>query len=149
VSYGDIDAEYVTYAIDNDTIVYDATKAGGSASVGLAVKIVSNGTVALVADGEPIDGRLDSVEADGFARVQYGGFCQLPGGNSATLTAGLKAVGALNASSAKGYIRVVPETVTGAGPLAAEVTNAFRAARTKARIVDSSAATAVWVDLCC
>lgn len=100
------DADFQTYAIDNSTIVYDRTKTGGSASVGLAVTVGAGGVIALTADGDRVVGQLGGVEPDNKARVQVGGYCKLPGGASATLTVGLAIVGALGAASAKGYIRV-------------------------------------------
>lgn len=100
---GSLDA---TYKIDNSTIVYDATKTGGTASVGLAVTLSADGTVALAADADRVVGKLWSVESDNFARVQVKGYMVLPGGSGATLTRGLAIVGALGAASAKGYIRV-------------------------------------------
>jgi hypothetical protein len=94
-----------TYKIDASTITYSATVAGGSAGVGLAVTLSADDTVALAADGDAIEGKLLSVEADGMCTVQVGGYCTLPGGASATLTRGGAIVGALGAASAKGYIR--------------------------------------------
>lgn len=102
-----IDAEYKTYAIDNSTITYDATKANGAATTMLdkAVTLSGNDIVALCADGDPVIGRLDAVTSDNYARVQVEGFTSLPGGASAALGLGLVAVGALGAASARGYIR--------------------------------------------
>jgi hypothetical protein len=94
-----------TFYYDNSSVTYDATKAGGSASVGLAVTLSDDNTIATAADGEFVLGKLLRVEADGRCAVQIGGVVQLPGGNSATLTLGSGIVGALNASSAEGYIR--------------------------------------------
>lgn len=124
-----------TFAIDGSTITYDATKAGGAAAtmIGKAVTLSTHGTVALAADAEPILGELIQVESDGFCAVRTGGYCTLPGGASATLTPGTKIVGALGASSAKGYVR------TAAAATLAEV-NASRGL-----IIDSSTATAVEV----
>jgi len=96
---------YRTYKIDNSTITYDASKAGGSAQVGLAVTFSADKTVALAADGEAVIGKLILVESDDKANVMTHGTMTLPGGNGATLTLGATIVGALNASSAKGYIR--------------------------------------------
>lgn len=97
-----------TYPHDS-TIVYDATLAGGAATtmVGKAVTLAANNQIALTADGNMVLGKLIKVEPNGFAVVQIGGQMTLPGGNGATLTAGKKIVGALGASSAKGYIREV------------------------------------------
>lgn len=96
---------YRTYKIDNSTITYDATKAGGSAQVGLAVTFSAANTVALVADAEAVIGKLIKVESDDKATVQTDGTMTLPGGDSATLTLGTKIVGDLGAANAKGYIR--------------------------------------------
>jgi hypothetical protein len=135
-----VHAEYTTYKIDGTEITYSATAAGGSQQVGLAVALAGDGIVDLCGDGEPVHGKLIAVEADGFCTVQTGGFCELPGGTSATLTRNTKIVGDLLVS-AKGYIQTfaASSTVT-----AAEVTTA---AVTKGVIVNSSVATAVVVDL--
>lgn len=97
--------EAVTIAHD-DTIVYSATVANGSASVGLATSIESDGVVTLAGSGENVFGKLIKVESDGFCVVQVAGIMTLPGGTSATLTAGLKIVGDL-LGSAEGYIQAV------------------------------------------
>lgn len=96
---------YRTYKIDASTIIYDASKTGGSAQVGLAVTFSAANTVALAADGDAVIGKLILVESDDKANVMTHGTMTLPGGASATLTLGAKIVGALGASSAKGYIR--------------------------------------------
>lgn len=126
-----------TFIIDNSTITYDATKANGAATtmIGKAVTLSADGTVALAADGEFVLGKLMLVEADNKATVQVGGFCDLPGGNGASLTRGKAIVGALNASSAKGYIR---EVATGT---AAEL------GRQRGCIITNGTTTAVMVQL--
>ena len=96
---------YRTYKIDNSTIVFDRTKVGGSAQVGLAVTFSAADTVALTADADEVVGKLIKVESDKKATVMTEGTMELPGGESATLTLGTKIVGDLGASSAKGYIR--------------------------------------------
>lgn len=120
--------ELATFAHDA-TIVYSATEAGGSVSVGKAVSIESNNLVTLVGDGENVLGKLISVDSDGFCTVQHHGFMTLPGGSGATLTAGLKIVGALGAASAEGYIKVASTEHT----------------LSRGMILDSSTATAVVV----
>ena len=107
VSHLGNNAHYETYEIDNSTITYDATKANGSSQVGLAVTIDSSEKLALVGDGEGVEGKLITVEADGKATVQTKGYLTLPGGSGATLTNMKKIVGDLGPSSAKGYIREV------------------------------------------
>lgn len=120
--------QIATFAHDA-TIVFSATEVGGSASVGKAVSIESSNVVTLAGDGENVLGKLIKVESDGFCSVQHSGFMTLPGGSGATLTAGLKIVGALGAASAEGYIRVVAteDTVS------------------RGMIIDASTATAVVV----
>lgn len=120
--------EIATFAYDS-TIVYDADEVGGSAQVGLAVSIESSNVVTLVGAGENVLGKLLSVDSDGFCSVQHRGFMTLPGGDSATLTAGSKIVGALNPSSAEGYIKVATTEHT----------------VSRGMILDSSTATAVVV----
>lgn len=126
---------YRTYKIDNSTITHDATKANGSAQVGLAVTFSAANTVALAADGDAVIGKLIQVEADDKATVQTDGTMTLPGGDSATLTLGTKIVGDLGASSAKGYIR------SAASGTAAELLVG------RGRIEDAGTATAVEVTL--
>lgn len=123
-----------TYVHDA-TIVYDATLAGGSAQVGLAVTQEGSETVSLVGDGEQVEGKLIKVESDGKCTVQYAGDMTLPGGNSATLTEGAKIVGALNPSSAEGYIKAAAS-----GTAAHHVVS-------RGTIINSSVATAVVVRL--
>lgn len=105
VAFDGIGALNVTYKIDNSTIVYSATEVNGSASTGLAVTLSGNGTVALCADADEVIGKLISVSSDNKASVQVEGYMTLPGGSSATLTAGSRIAGDLGAASAKGYIR--------------------------------------------
>lgn len=126
--------ETATFVHDN-TIVYDATKTGGSTQVGLAVSVESDNVVTLVGDGENVLGKLLSVDSDGFCVVQTDGWMTLPGGSGATLTAGEKIVGDLGAAAAEGYVRAV---ATGT---AAELGHA------RGMIVDASTTTAVIVKL--
>lgn len=128
-------ADYVTAIYDNSTILYDKTKAGGSSQVGLAVSLSAADTIQLTADGDPIYGVLVSVEWDGKCTVQVGGFAQVAGGLSALLTNGLKVVGALGASSARGYVRAIA------------VATLADVAAGRGRIVNSTTATAVWIQL--
>lgn len=116
-----IDDVMGTFLTDGVTIVYDSTKVGGSASVGLAVSMSGNSTVQLTADAQAVVGKLILVEYDGHCTVQIGGFCVLPGGNAAALTLGAHIVGALGAAGARGYIRamgaVVGEAVVADGQI--------------------------------
>lgn len=135
VSFEGIGQRQVTYAIDGSTITYESDQANGTSSVGLAVTLSAGGTVALADDGEAIEGRLESVESDGFAVVTVEGYVELPGGVSATLTPGTPIVGDQGADSALGYIR------SAASAQAAELLVA------RGRIVDADTATAVVVHL--
>jgi hypothetical protein len=101
------DEPELTYTIDNSTITYDVTKVGGSAQVGLAVSLSGNKTVQLTADADAVLGRLERVSSDLKCRVRWRGHVKLPAGNAASVTRGLKIVGALGAASARGYIRDV------------------------------------------
>lgn len=130
------EVEQYTFLIDNSTITFDATKVGGSASVGLAVKMSAAKTVALAADGDAVIGQLIQVFADNTATVKTGDVLVLPGGNGATLTLGTAIVGALNASSAAGYIR------SAASGTAAELI------KCRGAIIDAGTTTAVKVLMC-
>lgn len=118
----------LTFKIDNSTITYSATDANGAPTtmIGKAVTLSADDTVALAADGNAVLGKLIKVEADLKCSVRVHGFVTLPGGNSATLTRGKKIVGALNASSEKGYIR---DVVVAAGTYAASEANEAQKAR--------------------
>ncbi len=130
------EVEQYTFLIDNSTITYSSTSAGGSASVGLAVKLSAAKTVALADDGAAVIGRLIQVFPDNTATVKVGGVLTLPGGNGATLTLGTAIVGALNASSAAGYIR------SAASGTAAELI------KCRGAIIDAGTTTAVKVLMC-
>lgn len=65
-------------------IVFDRTKAGGSASAELAVKkTATDREVDLVADGDRIHGLLKKVEPDNFCSVHEGRYVELTGDGSA------------------------------------------------------------------
>lgn len=132
--FNEIGYQAVTYAHDN-TIVYSATAVNGSAQVGLAVSLEDDFTVTLAGDGEAIEGKLIQVEPDGYCVVQVAGYMTLPGGDSATLTNGVKIVGDLGAAAAEGYIRIA------ASGTAAELVLA------RGRIIDNTTTTAVVVCL--
>jgi hypothetical protein len=110
VAFDGIGERNVTMKIDNSTIVYDKTKAFGSAQVGLAVVLSTDRTVKLSEDAEIVHGKLQEVYPDNLCSVQVEGYMELPGGNGATLTVGSKIVGALGAASAKGYVRTAAAT---------------------------------------
>lgn len=131
-------AKYESYAIDNSTITYDGTVAGGSSVVGRAVTLSGDDTVALAGDGEVVHGKLILVEVGNRCTVQIGGFCELPAGDGATVTVGTKILGDLNASSAKGFIQSAPETTAA---------DAVKVAKTRGLIVNNNTTTAVVVDL--
>lgn len=133
VSIDGVNPVYASFKIDGATITYDATKAGGSTQVGLAVNLSGNGTVQLAGDGETVIGKLIKVESDGVATVQIGGGMTLPGGTGATLTVGTKIMGDLLVA-AKGYVQTI--TADAAGAVVGRGT-----------IVDSSVSTAVEVYL--
>lgn len=142
VAWDEIGELSVTYKIDDSTITYDATKKGGSAQSAaeqsggmLAVTLSADGTVALAADGDAIEGGLMSVESDNKCAVRVGGYLKLRGGDGATLTLGSAIVGALGAANAKGHIR------SAASGTAAELIKA------RGRIVDNDTTTAVVVHL--
>lgn len=111
VDYTDLFRRAITVKIDNSTITYSATAAGGSAQVGLAVTWSANDTVALTQDGNYVLGEIESVESDNFATVIIGGFSTMPGGDAATLTRGAKIVGALRTGALRGGIRAVNTAV--------------------------------------
>jgi hypothetical protein len=103
----DVYAPTRTRKIDDSTITYDKTKAGGAAAVGKAVKLSTDDTIALTTDGSMVLGKLESVEPDGFCTVRERGPVSLPGGSGASLTVGKKIVGAVDGSSNGGFIREV------------------------------------------
>lgn len=135
IAFDEIDNNRTTFKIDASTITYDALQVGGSAQVNKAVKLSADNTIALTTDGSMVLGKLDKVEADGFASVIDDGYVTLPGGNGAALTRGKHIVGAVDAGSAGGFIR---EVATG---VAAELGVCDH------KIIASGTATAVLVSL--
>ncbi len=107
VAFDGIGVRRVTYKTDNSTILYDKTKVGGSAQVGLAVELSTDDTVALAQDGNPVEGKLVEVFDDNTCSVEVDGYVDLPAGASAAVNIGRKIVGALGPSSARGYVRAV------------------------------------------
>lgn len=137
ISFQGIGVRRVTYLVDGVTIVADRTKPFGSDQAGknLAVSLSAHKTVQLASDGEAIIGRLEGVEPDGKAIIADVGYLEFKGGASATLTPGTAIVGALGASSAKGYIR------SAASATAAELI------KCRGQIIDASDTTSVVVRL--
>jgi hypothetical protein len=131
----DIESDFVTLRIDDDTITFDEDEAGGSAEVGLAVKISAADTVALVEDANPIYGELISVEGDGACLVKKGGFVTLPAGTSHGISAGTRGIVGCLLASAKGYVRASNSAV------AAELENA------RGVCVNAADTTALKIDL--
>lgn len=105
VDFEGIGALRETFQADGTSIVFDATRADGSVSVGLAVKVSASRVVALTTDASVVTGRLERVHADGMCVVQTKGGVTLPGGLAATLTPGSQIVGATGTAGAQGYIR--------------------------------------------
>jgi hypothetical protein len=108
IDYRDIGAPSKLLPFTGDLdITFDRTLPGGSAQIGLCVKVSASKTVALVGDGEGIAGTIDHVEPDGTVVVHLGPVISVPGGTGATLTPGSRIVGDLGPSNAKGYARSV------------------------------------------
>lgn len=130
-----VDYHATTYK-HGSSIVYSATLAGGAATtmIGKAVVMGADDTVELSQDAERIVGKLISVESDGFCAVQDEGYCELPAGDSATVTVGSLIVGALGAASAHGYIRTA-------------AANTAEALKGRGAIVNNDTTTAVVVKL--
>jgi len=135
LSFTGIDYHGTTYK-HGSTIVYDKAKAGGAADtmIGKAVSLSADGQVDLCQDADRIVGKLILVESDGYCTVQDQGFCELPAGASASVTVGKQIVGALGASSARGYIREAADT-------------AAEANKSRGNIVNNDTTTAVVVQL--
>ncbi|MCY3744478.1 MAG: hypothetical protein OXH00_25970 [Candidatus Poribacteria bacterium] len=99
-----------TFQGDGKTIKYDITKPNRSEAVGKAFKINADGKGELVGDGDEIDGKVISVDDDHkFTGAYMFGGLNLPLGENATVARGDKIVGALGASSAKGYVKSATE----------------------------------------
>lgn len=105
IDYDSISGPTAPFEIDDSTITYDADEEGGSAQVGLVVKVTSSKTIALPSSGEGFLGVLEIVEADGAATVRVRGFSRAMKGDG-TLTAGTKLVADVR-GAAKGYVRSI------------------------------------------
>src|SRR5262245_38696090 len=123
-------------SIGDGSVPYVATAAGGSTHVGKAMQITGNNTAGLTVDGSEVLGRLERVHPDGVVVVQTEGGCTLPGGEAATLTAGLGIVGAAYPTAAGGGGGGIKAAASAADALVA-----------RGQILDSSTTTAVKVRL--
>ena len=95
---------------DGVTIKYDATKPNRSDAVGKAYTINADGKAELAGDGDQIDGKVNHVDdANNITAAYMFGGLRLPLGDGETVAKGDKLVGALGPSSAKGYVKAVPE----------------------------------------
>ncbi|MEJ7763497.1 MAG: hypothetical protein WKF80_11960 [Thermomicrobiales bacterium] len=79
------------------SIVYSKTVAGGSVSVGKAVRLTGNRIFGLATTGTEVAGRLVLVESDGVCTVQVGGFMELPA--AAAIPFGSRVVGGVVAGN--------------------------------------------------
>ncbi|MCE7937115.1 MAG: hypothetical protein DYG90_00645 [Chloroflexi bacterium CFX6] len=105
IDFDSIEGPLATFEIDGSTITYDEDEEGGSAQIGLVVKVSANKTVALPATGEGFHGVLELVEPDGAATVRIRGWARAKKGDG-TLTVGTKLVADVR-TAAKGYVRSV------------------------------------------
>lgn len=127
VDHNEIKPINLTFAIDNSTITYSATVAGGSSQVGQAVKLSAADTIALVGNADHVLGKLILVHKDNYATVQVGGVVTLASGSGGpTLTVGSKVVGA-----------------TGGGIRSATASTAAEVAVARGMILDAGATGAV------
>ena len=95
---------------DGVTIKYDVTKPNRSDAVGKAYTINADGKAELAGDGDQIDGKVNHVDdANNITAAYMFGGLRLPLGDGETVAKGDKLVGALGPSSAKGYVKAVPE----------------------------------------
>ena len=137
---GEVITRYKSFYIDDSTITYSATEGNSSAQAGerLAVSLSADETVQLAADGESIVGRLEKLEKDVIGVLAVvaveGVRMRFKGGASATLTRGVGIVGALGASSARGYVR---SPVAAGGTYAQAAVN--EAARARGVLIDDDA----------
>jgi hypothetical protein len=122
--------------IGDASVPFVALVANGSPHVGKAMQITGQNTAGLTLDGSEVLGRLERVHPDGMVVVQTEGGCTLPGGEAATLTAGVAIVGAAYPTASGGG---------GGGIKAASA--AADALIGRGTILDSSVTTAVKVRL--
>ena len=82
-----IGARYVTYKA-NAALVSTVAASGVATVEGKAVTITGNGEVGFGSAGNPLLGRLDKYESDGYVTVQDAGYAELPGVSGSLPTAG-------------------------------------------------------------
>jgi len=122
--------------VGDASVPFVASANNGSPHVGKAMQITGQSTAGLTTDGSEVLGRLERVHADGMCVVQVEGGCTLPGGEAATLTAGLGIVGAAYPTASGG----------GGGGIKA-ASSAADALVARGHILDSTTTTAVKVRL--
>jgi hypothetical protein len=82
-----IGARYVTYKA-NAALVSTVAASGVAAVEGKAVTITGNGEVGFGSAGQPLLGKVDKYESDGYVTVQDAGYAELPGVSGSLPTAG-------------------------------------------------------------
>ena len=97
------------YKHDQSTIKYDPSKPNRSTAVGKVFKLNADGKAELPADGEDFDGIILHVDKTDITGAYMFGGLLVPLANSATVARGDKLVAGLGPSSAKGYVKTVPE----------------------------------------
>lgn len=87
VDFEGIGARYTTYKAS--TSLKSIVAASGVAAVeGKAVTITGNGEVGFGSAGDPLLGKVDKYESDGYVTVQDAGYAEFPGVSGSLPTAG-------------------------------------------------------------
>ena len=94
---------------DKKTITYDITAKHRSTAVGKVYKINADGRAELPADGEAFDGVIIAVDDTQITGAYLFGGLRVPLASNATVKRGDKLVAGLGPSSAKGYVKALPE----------------------------------------
>ena len=94
---------------DKKTIKYDITAKHRSTAVGKVYKINAEGRAELPADGEAFDGVIIAVDDTQITGAYLFGGLRVPLASNATVKRGDKLVAGLGPSSAKGYVKALPD----------------------------------------
>ena len=94
---------------DKSTITYDITKPNRSTAVGKVYRINEDGVAELPPDGEAFDGVITAVDDTQITGAYLFAGLRVPLASNATVKRGDKLVAGLGPSSAKGYVKTVPE----------------------------------------
>ena len=90
LSFDGIGAQYATYQADGSVsaVALASQAVAGYGVEGKVVALAGNGVAGYGSAGDPVLGKIDKYELDGYMTVQYAGYTEVPGVSGKLPTAG-------------------------------------------------------------